>query len=140
MDAFIKEAIEHECEKQELLNEMEMLNQKIDELDEQLRLSKENLVTYDSPQAEADNIKDIPSNIAGNTMNNYLEGIEYYVEQEVGVTAAANGGKDSVENHYGKLKLHVDSPVRTLPKSGARNNVLVKLGKKKRERNKNNLI
>ena len=116
----VKEATEHECEKQELLNEMKMLNQKIDELD-QLRLSKENFDIYISPQAEADNIMDIPPN----AINNNLEGIEYDVEQEElgAAVAAANGGNGSVENHYGKPELHVDSPVRTLPKSGARNNM-----------------
>ena len=102
---------------------MEMLKQKISELDEQLRLSKENLDTYVSLQAEADNIKDIPPKIAGNTINNNLEGIEYDVEQEeLDSIAAANGDNGSVKNHYGK-ELHVDSPVRTLPKSGARNNM-----------------
>ena len=83
---------------------------------------KENLDTYVSLQAEADNIEDVPSNIAGNTVNNNLEGIEYNVEQELG-EAAANGGNGSVENHYGKLELCVDSPIRTLPESGARNNL-----------------
>ena len=81
-----------------------------------------NLDTYVSPQVEADNIKDIPPNIAGNTINNNLEGIEYDAEQEeLGVAAAANSGNVSVENHYRKLELHVNSPVGTLPKSGARN-------------------
>ena len=60
MDAFVEETTEHKCEKQELLNEMEMLRQKICKLDDQLRLSKENLDTYISAQAEADDIKNIP--------------------------------------------------------------------------------
>ena len=77
MVAFIKEASEHECEKQELLNEMEMLKQKIGKLDDQLRLLKENFDTYVNPQAEADNIKEIPPNVAGNAINSNLEGIEY---------------------------------------------------------------
>ena len=41
------------------------------------------------------------------------------MEQELGI---ANGGNSSVENHYGKPELQVDSPVRTLLKSNARNN------------------
>ena len=91
---------------------------------DQLRLSKENLDTYVSPQDEADKIKDIPPNIADNTINNNLEEIEGDVEQEkLGVAAAADGGNSSVENHYGKPELHVDSPDGTLPKSGARNNM-----------------
>ena len=123
MDAFVKEATEHECKKQELLNKMEILKQKIGELDDQLRLLKENLDTYVSPQAEADNIEDVAPNIAGNTINNNFEGIEYDEEQEeLGITAAANGANGSVQNHYGKLELHVESPVRILPTSGARNN------------------
>ena len=43
MDAFVKKATKHEREKQELLNKIKMLKQKIYELDEQLRLSKENV-------------------------------------------------------------------------------------------------
>ena len=68
IDIFIKEATEHKCEKQKLLYKMEKLKQKIGELDDQLRLSKENL------QAEADIIKDIPPNIAGNAINHNLQG------------------------------------------------------------------
>ena len=69
-------------------------------------------------------MKDIPPNIAGNTINNNLEGIEYDTKQEeLGTAAAANGGNGSVENHYGKLELYMDSPVGTLPKSGARKNM-----------------
>ena len=83
---------------------------------------KGNLDTYVSPQLEVDNTENSQSNIAGSEINNNLEGIEYDVEQEE-LGAAANGGNSSVENHYGKLELHVDSPVRTLPKSGARNNM-----------------
>ena len=79
MDAFIKEATEHKPEKQELLNEMG--TKKIGEFDDQLRLSKKNLHTYVSPQAEADNIEDIPPNVASNAVNN-LEEID--VEQELG--------------------------------------------------------
>ena len=130
MDAFVKEATEYKREKQELLNEIETLKQKIGELDGQLRLSRENLDTDVSPQAEADNIEDIPPNVAGNAVNNNinnnnLEGIEYDAEQEElgAAAAAADGGSGSVENHYGKLELHVDSPVGTLPKSGARDNM-----------------
>ena len=84
---------------------------------------KENLNTYVSLQAEADNIKDISTNIAGNTINSNLEGIEYDAEQEELGAAAANGGNSSDENHHGKFELQVDSPVGTLPKSGARNNM-----------------
>ena len=71
------------------------LKQKIGKLDDQLRLSKKNHNTDVSPQAETDNIKDIPPKIAGNAMNNNLEGSEYDVEQELGA-AAANGGNSSV--------------------------------------------
>ena len=81
MDAFVKEATEHKCERLELLNEIEMLKLKIGKLD-QLRLLKKNLDTYVSPQAETDNIKDIPPNIAGNTINKNLEGIEDDAELE----------------------------------------------------------
>ena len=80
MDTFVKEAIEHKYRKQEQLNEMEMLKQKIGEIDDQLRLLTENFDSYISPQAEADNIKDILPNIAGNAINNNLEGIEHNVE------------------------------------------------------------
>ena len=127
MNTFVKEATGYKREKQELLDKMEMLKWKIDELD-QLRLLKENIDTYASPQTEADNIEDIASNIAGNTINNNFEGIEYDAKQELGA-AAANGGKGSVENHYGKLEIYVDSPVETLPKSGAKNNMDSKLEK-----------
>ena len=120
MDVFIKEATEHKCEKQELLIEMKVLKQKIDAFDYQLKLSKGNLDIYFYPQAEADNIKDILSNIASNAINNNLERI---AEQGELGTAAANGGKGFVENHYRKLEFYVDSPVRTLPKSSARNNM-----------------
>ena len=83
MDAFVKEATGHKCEKQELLNEMELLTQKLGELDDQLRLLKKKLDTYISPQAEADSIKDIPLNIADNAINNNLERIEYDVDQHI---------------------------------------------------------
>ena len=62
-------------------------------------------------------------NIAADVINNNLKEIECDVEQELNAAAAAYSGNGSVENHYGKLELHVDSPVRTLPKSGARNNM-----------------
>ena len=123
MNVFIKEATEHKHEKQELLNRMETLKQKIGKFDDQLRLLKENFDSYVSPQAEADNIEDIPSNIVHSTVNNNLEGIEYDAEQELSV-AAADGNSDSVENHYRKLEFHMDSPLGTLPKSGARDNRL----------------
>ena len=121
MDVFVKEATEHKCEKQELLNKMEMLNQKISEFD-QLRLLKENLDTYVSLQTEADNIKNIPPNIVGNAINNNLEEIEYAEQEELG-TAATNADNSSVENHHRNLQLQADSPVWTLPKSGVRNNM-----------------
>lgn len=126
MDAFVKEATEHKREKQELLNEIDTLKQKIEELNSQPRLSKENLDSDASPQGEANSIEDITPNVAGNTVNNNinnnLEETEYDADQEeLGVAAAAaDGGSGSVENHYGKLELHVDSPVATLAKSGAR--------------------
>ena len=85
MDVFIKKATEQKREKQELLNEMETLKQKIDKLDGQLRLLKENLDTYVRPQAEADNIVDIPSNVVDNAVNNNLEGIE----EELGMVVVA---------------------------------------------------
>ena len=87
-----------------------MLKQKIGELDHQLRLSKENLDTYISSHVEVDNIKDILPKIAGDTINNDLEGIEYDAEQEELGAAAANGGNGFVENHYGKLVFYIDSP------------------------------
>ena len=82
MNAFVKEVTEHKHEKQELLSKMETLKQKIGKLDYQLRILKENLYTYISPQAEADNIEDIPPNIAGNAVTNALERIVYDAEQE----------------------------------------------------------
>ena len=50
--------------------------------------------------------------------------IEYDTEQEeIGMAAATDGGSGYIENHYGKLKLQVNSPVGILPKSGARDNM-----------------
>ena len=44
-------------------------------------------------------------------------------ELSAAAAAATNDGNGSVEYHYGKLELHVNSPVRRLPKSGTRNNI-----------------
>ena len=89
--------------------------------DSPIEVSKKNLDTYVSFLAEADNIKDIPPNIAGNAINSNLEGIEYDAEQEELGAAAVNSGNGSVENHYEKFEFYVDSPVGKLPKSGTRN-------------------
>ena len=101
-----------------------MLKQKMGELDDQLRHSKENIDSYVCIKVEADNIKSIPPNIACNEINNNLEEIEDNEEQgEFGTAAAANCGNSSTESHYGKSEFHADSPVGTLLKSRARNNM-----------------
>ena len=81
-------------EKQSCLTNIETLKQKIGKLDDQLRLSKENLDTYVSPQAEDNNINDIPPNISGNTINKNYERIEYDAEEKELGTVAANSGID----------------------------------------------
>ena len=97
MDEYVNKATEHKHEKQELLNKIETLKQKIGKIDGQLPLWKEYLDTDISPQAEADNIEDIPPNIADNTIK-----IEYDAEQELDAATAADDGNSSVENCFGK--------------------------------------
>ena len=82
MNAFVKDATEHKHEKKELLNETETQKEKIGQIDGHLRLLKENLDSHISPQAEADNMEDIPLNIAGNVVINNLERTEYDAELE----------------------------------------------------------